>query len=160
MYKLLLSTFLVMLLCGCTSSRDNSDIASNSKSFNENTISTNRLSESTADINAKSDEYETIDGNEPQSKFYYNRLYESYVVSSVYSGSLSDFDYQILDGYKFIGVVSYKSEDEWEEIDSNFSTNFFAEGDAVLYNEEKDNFYFWHQSGGYWVEITEFPVIA
>ena len=42
--------------------------------------------------------------------------------------------------------------------DTELTSNYFEEGDALLYNEEKDNFLVWSQKSNYWVTITQFPI--
>lgn len=81
-------------------------------------------------------------------ELYYKKLYSPVIVREVYSGTVANFDYSLLDGYKFVGVIDKHIENN-EAPDRDFVSNFLEEGTPLFYNEEKDSFIWWEQENAY-----------
>lgn len=152
-------TSLLLVSCSNTEKANTETESTDLKSNNENTSGQTVTDDISSDIS----ESEIDDGDEPMTAIYYKKLYANWVIDTRYEGSIAELDYSLLDGYSFVGTLSskfenYKQGDKWVMPDTELTSNYFEEGDALLYNEEKDNFLVWSQTSNYWVTITQFPI--
>lgn len=150
-----------LLLASC-SNNEKAKKETESTDLNSNNVTTSSKAVTTP-VNPEVSQPEIIDGNEPMKAIYHKKLYAHHVIDTRYEGSIAELDYSLLDGYSFVGTLSskfenYKKDGKWVMPDTDLTSNYFEEGDALLYNEEKDNFLVWSQKSNYWVTITEFPV--
>lgn len=152
-------TSLLLVSCSNTEKANTETESTDLRSNNENTSGQTVTDDISSDIS----ESEIDDGDEPMTAIYYKKLYAHMVIGTRYEGSIAELDYSLLDGYNFVGTLSskfenYKQDGKWVMPDTELTSNYFEEGDALLYNKEKDNFLVWSQKSNYWVTITQFPI--
>ena len=152
MKKMLLPiVILLAVLCSsCTPDiRDNSEseVSSNSAQINtDNSTDINKDDDAQSSGTESVSQSEIIDGILPY-ELYYKKLYTP-AVREIYSGTVSGFDYSVLDGYKFVGEIDECLEPT-ESPDKDFVSNFIEEGTPLFYNEEKESFIWWSQRRSY-----------
>lgn len=164
---IMLAAIASLLLVSCSNSdesqqnTESTDLQTNNENASSQTVNDD-ISADTPESEIE-EESEIDDGDEPMTAIYYKKLYADFVTATRYDGPIAELDYSLLDGYSFVGILStkfenYKEDGKWVMPDAELTSNYFEEGDALLYSEEKDNFLVWSQTSNYMVTITQFPM--
>lgn len=138
--------FLMMFMTAC----ENSDKA-DKKPLTSKTTTSESLT-----TTKKSDDLQYLgeDSTDPCPQFVMDGIVHNGTVGSLlYDGALRLFDYSLLDGYIFKGII-YNDNDTVYNPTVEFQSNY-DNGTPVLYNADKNSYIMWTQTDRAWLKVTE-----